>query len=290
MHEKDSSLEGGTAADRHVAVEYSSDGEWACHLLAFVRAGLAHHEQVQYFADSTDPGRVVRTLTERGVDAASAVRRGQLVVTTADETYLAGARFDPDAMMGVWHQAVDAAAAQGFNGLRAIGEMSWGGRGIVGADRLLEYELRIHHEVFEQAPLRAWCFYDRRLLPRTTLDVLGEAHLARAAAADPGETPVLTAAPLEARPGFRLAGSAGYESRQVVVSAAAALSASPAESLTLDLSALDHLDIAALADIVSAARHRPAAAPVRLLGAPAAVHRMLQLFPELRAGLEVAES
>ncbi|MEU3364090.1 MEDS domain-containing protein [Streptomyces pseudogriseolus] len=289
MHEKNSSLEGGTAADRHVAVEYSSDDEWACHLLAFVRAGFARDEQVQYFADSTDPGRVTRTLTERGVDAASAVRRGQLVVTTADETYLAGARFDPDAMMGVWHESVDAAAAQGFNGLRAIGEMSWGGRGIVGAERLLEYELRIHHEVFEQAPPRAWCFYDRRLLPRTTLGVLREAHLSRAAAADPGETPVLSAAPLTARPGFRLAGSAGYECRQVVASAAAALAASPAESLTLDLSALDHLDIAALADIVSAARRRPADAPVRLLGVPAAVHRMLQLFPELRAGLEVAE-
>ncbi|MFE6412490.1 MEDS domain-containing protein [Streptomyces sp. NPDC057837] len=289
MHEKDLSPEGGTAADRHVAVEYSSDDEWACHLLAFVEAGLVRDEQVQYFADSTDPARVLRTLTERGVDAASAVRRGQLVVATADETYLTGARFDPDAMVGLWHEAVDAAAAQGFNGLRAIGEMSWGGRGIVGAERLLEYELRIHHEVFEQIPLRAWCFYDRRLLPRTTLDVLREAHLSRAAA-DPGETPVLTAAPLEARPGFRLAGSAGYESRDVVVSAAAALSASPAESLTLDLSALDHADIATLADIVSAARRRPAVAPVRLLGAPATVHRMLQLFPELRAGLEVAES
>ncbi|MFE6199354.1 MEDS domain-containing protein [Streptomyces sp. NPDC057838] len=289
MNEKDSPPEGGTAADRHVAVEYSSDDEWACRLLAFVEAGLARDEQVRYFADATDPGRVMRTLTERGVDAASAVRRGQLVVTTADETYLTGARFDPDAMVGLWYEALDAAAAQGFDGLRAIGEMSWGGRDIAGADRLLEYELRIHHEVFEQIPLRAWCFYDRRLLPRTTLDVLREAHLT-AAAADPGGTAVCSAAPLPARPGFRLAGSAGYESRHVVASAAAALSASPAERLTLDLSALDHLDVAALVEIVSAARRRPPVAPLRVLGAPAAVHRMLQLFPELRAGLEVAEA
>ncbi|TFE48605.1 hypothetical protein E3E14_17835 [Streptomyces sp. ICN441] len=276
-----------TAADRHVAVEYSSDDEWAGHLLAFVRAGLERDEQVQYFADVTDPGVVTRTLTERGVDAVSAVRRGQLMVATAHETYLAGSRFDPDAMVGLWHEAVDAAAARGFSGLRAIGEMSWGGRDIAGADRLLEYELRIHHEVFAQLPLRAWCFYDRRLLSGAELDVLREAHLTRTACG-PSEKTVLSAVPLKTLPGFRLVGSVGYESRHVVASVAAAIAASPVGDLTLDLSALGHLDIAALADIVSAARRRPAGTPVRLLGAPAAVHRMMQLFPELRAGLEVA--
>ncbi|WP_063760072.1 MEDS domain-containing protein [Streptomyces sp. NRRL S-1022] len=115
------SPDGATAAYRHVAVEYSSDDEWAGHLVDFVRAGLMAGEQVQYLADATDPGLVTRTLTHRGVDAAAAVRRGQLVVVTADETYLAGSRFDPDAMIGVWCQAVDGAAAQGFRGLRAIG-------------------------------------------------------------------------------------------------------------------------------------------------------------------------
>lgn len=54
--------------------------------------------------------------------------------------------------------------------------------------------------------------------------------------------------------------------------------------------ALGHPDVAALADIASAARRRPAGKPVRLLGAPDAVHRILQLFPELRVGLEVAAS
>ncbi|GGW68865.1 hypothetical protein GCM10010503_52550 [Streptomyces lucensis JCM 4490] len=288
MHRACPSASGGAAADRHVAVEYSSDDEWAGHLVVFVRAGLGRGEQVQYFADATDPGLVTRTLADRGVDAASAVRRGQLVVTTADETYLAGARFDPDVMTGLWQEAVDAAAAQGFRGLRAIGEMSWGARRIAGAERLLEYELRIHHEVFERLPLTAWCFYDRRLLARDDLEVLAHAHLARwGTGAAPGGGPGLSAAPLTGAPGFRLAGSAGYEGRRVVASAAAALAASPAERVTLDLSVLDHLDIAALADIADAARRRPTGTPVRLVGAPPALHRMVELFPELGEGLEV---
>ncbi|WP_240926412.1 MEDS domain-containing protein [Streptomyces sp. JB150] len=273
-----------------MAVEYSSDEEWAGHLVAFVRAGLEQGEQMRYFSDATEPDRVTRTLMDRGVDAAAAVRRGQLVVATADETYLAGGRFDPDMMVGLWHEAVAAAAAQGFRGLRAIGEMSWGGRDISGVGRLLEYELRIHHEVFERLPLRAWCFYDRRLLPRDDLSVLVGAHVKRSAAGSAGHgRRGLSAAPLTGPPGFRWEGSAGYESRRVVDSAAAALAASPVRDITLDLSGLDHLDIATLARIADAARRRPTGPPVRVLGAPPALHRMLRLFPELGAGLEVAE-
>ncbi|MEU3957780.1 MEDS domain-containing protein [Streptomyces achromogenes] len=268
-------------------MEYSTDDEWAAHLVPFVRAGFDRGEQVQYFADATDPRIVIRTLAERGLDADSAVRRGQLVVTTADETYLTGARFDPDAMIGLWHRAVETALGQGYGNLRVIGEMSWDTRHIAGAERLLEYELRIHHEVFEQLPLTAWCFYDRRLLAPDALDVLTGAHLTRAGAAPRSHSRLgLSVVPLVGRPGFRLSGSAGYESRRVAASASAALAAWPAQDITLDLSSLDHLDVAALADIAHAARRRPSGAPLRLVGAPPALHRMLELFPELRVGLQ----
>ncbi|MFI7388416.1 MEDS domain-containing protein [Streptomyces sp. NPDC049813] len=278
---------GGAAEDRHVAVEYSTDAEWAAHLVPFVRAGFDRGEQVQYFADATEPGRVVRTLADAGLDVDSAVRRGQLVVTTADETYLSGSRFDPDAMIGLWGRAVEDAHAQGYGNLRVIGEMSWGTRQITGAERLLEYELRIHHEVFEPLPLTAWCFYDRRLLAPEALDVLTDAHLTRAGAAPrPHARPELAVTPLAGRPGFRLSGSAGYESRRVTAAASAALAASPAQDLTLDLSSLDHLDVAALTDIAHAARRRPFGTPLRVVGAPPALHRMLDLFPELGTDLQ----
>jgi ABC-type transporter Mla MlaB component len=287
MHTVGGSHDGEAAAHRHVAVEYSTDDEWASHLVPFVRAGFDRGDQVQYFADATDPRLVMRTLADRGIDADSAVRRGQLVVTTADETYLSGNRFDPDAMIGLWGRAVEAALGQGYGNLRVVGEMSWGARQLTGVERLLEYELRIHHEVFEQLPLTAWCFYDRRLLAPDALDVLTGAHLTRAGAV-PGSRarPGLSVTPLAGRPGFRLSGSAGYESRRAAASAAAALAASPARDLTLDLSGLDHLDVAALADIARAARRRPSGTPPRLVGAPPGLHRILELFPELKAGLQ----
>ncbi|MCS0604332.1 MEDS domain-containing protein [Streptomyces sp. LP11] len=279
----------GPAAERHTAVVFSTDAEWAEHLVAFVRTGLERAEQVQYFADTTDPGQVMRTLGEHGIDAASAARHGRLVVTTASRTYLAGPRFDPDAVVGLWFEAHAAALAQGHSGLRAIGEMSWGARETAGAERLLEYELRMHHEVFDRIPLTAWCFYDRRLFPAESLKAVLGAHLTRLGpdeGADAG--PALTVAPLADRPGFRLSGSAGYESRAVTASAAAAVAGSTSPAITLDLSALDHLEVAALAEIAHAAMRRPGPEPVRLLGAPASLIRMLDVFPELATGLEVA--
>ncbi|MFE5729644.1 MEDS domain-containing protein [Streptomyces sp. NPDC056528] len=289
MHGASTTAGARTAADKHTSVVFSTDAEWADHLVSFVRAGLRDGEQVQYFADGTAPELVTRALTRHGVDAVSAVRRGQLVVTTAAETYLAGPCFDPDAMVGLWHEAVASAEAHGYTGLRAIGEMSWGARDVAGAERLLEYELRIHHEVFDPLPLTAWCFYDRRLLPRDVLDVLVGAHLTRRGAPDPSpRTPALRVAPLADRPGLRLEGTAGYESRRVTASAAAAVSGSPAERMTLDLTRLDHLDVAALADIARAAVRRPSPVPVRIVGAPPSLTRMLELFPELNRGLEVA--
>ncbi|MFF9088557.1 MEDS domain-containing protein [Streptomyces sp. NPDC014991] len=289
MHATSANASGEAAADRHAAVAYSTDAEWADHLVSLVRAGFDQGEQVQYFADATAPDLVTRTLVGRGIDATSAVRRGQLIVTTAAETYLAGDRFAPDAMISLWRQAVQAAASQGYRRLRAIGEMSWGTRATAGTERLLEYELRIHHEVFEQLPLRAYCFYDRRLVPPDDLEVLAAAHLARSgSAACPGGEPALSVAPLAGPPGFRLSGSAGWENRRVTASAAAALSASPAEDVTLDLSALDHLDVAALSDIARAALRRPSDTPVRIVGAPPALQRMLELFPELGAGIATA--
>lgn len=274
-------------AGRHSSVVFADDQEWAGHLCAFVRGGLEQGEEIKYFADTTDPERVLRALTEAGIDAVAAVRRGQLSVSTAAQTYLGGTGFDPDAMIGLWQDAVEAAAARGYGGLRAIGEMSWGARDIPGVDRLLEYELRIHHEVFERLPLTAWCFYDRRLMSDDYVDVLAGAHLT--SRGDPVGEPVLRVAPLADRPGLRMSGSAGYDTRDVVAAAAAAVRGMPTQRVELDLADLRHLDAASLAALADAAAGRPADTPLRVRQAPPSLRRLLRLFPEFGSAVEVLD-
>lgn len=276
-----------SAAGRHSSVVFSDDRQWAEHLCAFVRTGLEQGEQVQYFADATDPERVMGALADAGIDAADAVARGQLSVSTAAQTYLAAGSFDPDTMIGLWHDAVEASFAQGHRGLRAIGEMSWSARDIAGADRLLEYELRIHREVFERLPLTAWCFYDRRLLSEAYVNVLAGAHLMHrgGAVADP----VLHVAPLADRPGFLMSGSAGYDTRSIVAAAAAAVRGASAQQVELDLTALRHLDAASLAALADAATARPGGGPLLIRRPPPSLRRLLDLFPALGAAVEVLD-
>ncbi|CAL9278961.1 MULTISPECIES: MEDS domain-containing protein [unclassified Streptomyces] len=276
------------APGHHASVVYADDDAWAGHLTAFVRTGLAEGARVWYCADTTAPEYVLRTLTDRDVDAASAVRRGQLTVTTADETYLTCRCFDPDAAITLWHDAVEAALAAGYRRLHTMGEMAWAARATAGADRLLEYELRTHHEVFDRLPLTTWCLYDRRLMPADDIAVLAGAHPTRIGAPLPdGSSAGLRAGPLTDRPGFRLSGSAGYESRRVTDSVAAALAASTADRVTLDLGDLRHLDMNTLVAFAGAAARRPSDTPLRVTGAPLSAERILGLFPELRTCLEV---
>ncbi|WP_327267934.1 MEDS domain-containing protein [Streptomyces sp. NBC_01218] len=271
----------------HHSVVFSDDRQWAEHLAAVVRGGLEKGEQVQYFADTTAPERVLRALTDAGIDAAGAVSRGQLSVSVAAQTYLAGSRFDPDAMIGLWFDVAEAARASGYPGLRAIGEMSWGARDVTGADRLLEYELRIHHEVFARLPLKAWCFYDRRLLTDAYVGMLAGAHLTHEG--EPYAEPALRVAPLADRPGLALSGSAGYDTRDAVASAAAAVSGSTVQPMELDLAGLRHLDSASLAVLAEAAAVRPGGTRLRMRQAPPAVRRLLRLFPELDSMVEVVD-
>ncbi|HWU06630.1 MAG TPA: MEDS domain-containing protein [Streptomyces sp.] len=272
---------------RHSSVVFSDDRQWAEHLAVFVRAGLGKGERILYFADTTAPGRVLRALTDAGIDAEGAVARGQLSVSAAAQTYLAGSGFDPDEMIGLWFDATREASASGYRGLRAVGEMSWGARGITGADRLLEYELRIHEEVFAHLPLTAWCFYDRRLMCDEYVSVLADAHLTHRGEPHPG--PALRVSPLVDRPGLLMSGSAGYDTRDAVAAAAAALSGAAAPQMELDLAALRHIDAASLALLADAAAGRRDGPPLKVRQAPSPVRRLLQLFPELDSVVEVVD-
>ncbi|MFE9823417.1 MEDS domain-containing protein [Streptomyces sp. NPDC005791] len=272
---------------RHSSVVFSDDRQWADHLAAFVRSGLQKCEQVRYFADTTAPERVMRALTDAGIDAAGAVTRGQLSVSVAAQTCLACSGFDPDAMIGMWFEAADAACAAGYRGLRAIGEMSWGARDIAGADRLLEYELRVHEEVFARLPLTAWCFYDRRLMTDEYVGLLASAHLTHRG--EPHAGPALRVTPLADRPGLRMSGSAGYDTRDTVAAAAAVISGASDRQRELDLAALRHIDAASLAVLADAAAGQPGGSPLKVWQAPSPLRRLLQLFPELSSVVEVVD-
>ena len=133
-------------------------------LTAYIGAGLRDNDRILYFGPGGD---------ELGF--ADARERGQLRLSTAEQSYLASGRFDPEATMAGWRDETALARAAGYRGLRAIGDMSWAVRPVPGADRLAWYEANVNR-VFADGDAMAICLYDRRLFEPDQLRRLTWSH------------------------------------------------------------------------------------------------------------------
>ncbi|MQS09549.1 MEDS domain-containing protein [Streptomyces alkaliphilus] len=283
--------------DNHLSAVFSDDAARDAHMVRFLRPAFERGERMEYFTEATPPETVLRVLEDHGLDATGARERGQLSVVAARDAYLSDGPFDPDRMVEQWHRSVREAERAGFGGLRAVGEMSWYGRGVPGSERLLEYELRIHREVFERLPsLAAMCLYDRRLMTDADVALLDGVHPEhRRIGKERIPPPTLRVVPLEGRAGVALGGEVNHSVRHVVAGVAAALACSdtpgtrgtPGEEVVeLDLSELEHIDLDGTVRLVSAATREPGRRLV-VVDPPPCLLRLLDIFPELNAALEV---
>ncbi|MEU3510996.1 MEDS domain-containing protein, partial [Streptomyces longwoodensis] len=148
----------------HVCLAFADDAGQRHFLSQYLADGLRQGERVLYFGDRNAPDEVLGWLPAVGVDPGPLIARGQLAVTTADDSYLASGAFDPDAMVAVLREEVAASLAAGWTGFRVSGEMGWALRGVPGADRLAEYETKVN-AVFAEGRSSAVCQYDARLGP-----------------------------------------------------------------------------------------------------------------------------
>ena len=92
-------------------------------MAAFVRGGVLGTEKVLYFTDTAPAEQVFGFLRGHGLDPDPYAARGQLVVTTAGQSYLAGGDFDPDRMVATLENETTQALAEGYRGLRATDEL-----------------------------------------------------------------------------------------------------------------------------------------------------------------------
>jgi anti-anti-sigma factor len=235
---------------------------------AYVRDGLARGEKVHYFSDGPPPASLAAELAD-----GAPVRPGQLTVTSADESYLAGGRFDPDRMIALLVDAVAESAAQGYRGCRLTGEMSWWRRGIPGSDRLAEYERRVQ-PIFDEGAAVGLCQYDRRVFA-PALDTFVDAHPGQVEPL-PDYADTLVRITRSAAPrGLRLTGEVDLSNHEALGRLLAARAAGDDGDLHVDVSTLMFVDVQGLRTLVRAAAelrgdrrlvlHRPSAAIRRVL-------------------------
>jgi anti-anti-sigma factor len=138
-----------------------------------LHGGLRSQQKVIYAGD--EPEMVLSRLARYGVDTRDALESGQLVAVTPEGSYLAGGSFDAESTLAHWHVEKARSRAEGYRGMRVVGDMSWATRRMPGAERLGWYEAQIN-TVFTDGYVMGICAYDRRLFNPLLLRRLALAH------------------------------------------------------------------------------------------------------------------
>ncbi|MFY1632098.1 MEDS domain-containing protein [Solwaraspora sp. WMMB335] len=245
---------GAIGAGDHACLTFSDQEERLDLVAAFVRGGLRAGHKVVCWTDSVSPDELTGELHDRAVRPGSALRRGQLRISTAADSLLGGAH-DAASMVETLTGEVRQAGREGYPGLRITADMCWATRPLTSAEQLLEFETRVT-DLFAHGQLCLICQYDRERFDAVTLAFAARAHPKTVAAQVYLEHPLLRICRQYSPGGVRIAGELDFRHADV-------LELALAESLRIDrhvrvnLAALDYIDGACAAIIVAAARSLP---------------------------------
>ncbi len=165
----------GVGPGAHVCAIYETDEERHALLATYVRDGLRLRQRVGCLADERLGALIVGCLAEEGIDARAFVASGQLVMRDSADAFLRGGIFDSDRAIALLEVEAERAAAEGWEALRIVTEMTGAFLAAAGGQSLVEYESRAS-DVLPTRGAVAICLYDlRRVDPRTLLELL-EAH------------------------------------------------------------------------------------------------------------------
>ncbi|WP_162907467.1 MEDS domain-containing protein [Allorhizocola rhizosphaerae] len=256
----------------------TDDESWLVVAADYVSDGLQLRHKIILCTDMLRPEALIAGLEYLGVaNVWQAQADGQLEVMTAEQSYLAAGRFDPEETITAWAGEIDMARRQGYAALRMVGDMGWALRPAAGVEPLARYEVQINR-VFAQGHAMAVCLYDRRLFTTSELAALVAAHPATATCPPPSDwEPTLRMRYLEGQVGARLSGEVDVSNRQAVAAMLSHLldhlAAADAE-VVLDLSELRLIDGATAALLVRTVQKR---ANLRLVGRSQPVAALMDL-------------
>ena len=160
----------------HVCVAYQTAGEQLAVAVHYIAQGLERKEQCLYAADSQRALEEFSTaLANAGVDVTTVIRNGSLLLLTKDRAHLLGGRFDPERMLHMLSERVEAALNAGYVGLRTCGDMSWLLDEAPGSEQVVEYEALLN-EFFRSVRATGMCQYDVSRLSPAVLNHALETH------------------------------------------------------------------------------------------------------------------
>jgi len=131
-------------AGDHLCLIYETEEERRNILIPFIRQGLEKNEKILYIADKTPAENIVERLLIQGFQVQPYLEKGQFQILEARDYCLTNGEFRPEDKIKKLEKAYEKALAEGYAGLRIIGEMTWVLSGIPGSGRLIEYEIKLN--------------------------------------------------------------------------------------------------------------------------------------------------
>jgi hypothetical protein len=234
-----------------------------------VVAGLDAGEKVMVFTAALLPVAVRAGLHARGV---TVPQDRQVQVLPAREAYLPSGRFEPPRMLDSLAGRIDQATADGFAGLRLVGDMTWALDRPAGVEQLAGYEAHVNQLYLDGRALGI-CLYDRRAFRADLLRQVAEAHPTMTSpGAEADWAPLLRIRRTADPYGLRLTGDADLSNRRALA-AALDQQPDPATPILIDVTELRFADAGTAGLLGRLALQAPAG--VHLTGARAVVETVL---------------
>lgn len=160
----------------HMCLLYDNDDDYREVMVPFVRQGIEQNQRVLFVTGQRTADAIFESLIgDDSFPLQTAIDSGQLKTLSEKRAYFRDGVFDPDEMIARIEAETEEAIAAGYSALRVTGEMSWALGGVTGADRLVEYEIKVD-DFYPHSRALALCCYDmRRFDPDVVLGVL-QAH------------------------------------------------------------------------------------------------------------------
>ncbi len=159
----------GQDVDRpgHICAFFTSREQEYETLIPYFKQGVEAGEQVVNVIDASRMNDHRTRLSAGGLP----MDDGRVAVSSSEETYLAGGRFDMTRMVAFVTDAVAAAAIDGRR-VRTAGWMDWLHEDAPGTERAMEYEARMN-KLVPQFDCTFVCVYDlSRLSGETVVDIM----------------------------------------------------------------------------------------------------------------------
>ena len=165
-----------TALPRHQCLIYKGSPSRQLPAIAAVLQNKLNENYRCLYLDSPSMVAAMQSkLATIGVDVLDELDKTSLVLSSERDQIVEG-RFDADRMMQKLEAALQHALDDGFEGLWAVGDMSWEAGFHTAFGTLLDYEWRLEEFFRKHSQIQGICQYHADTLPRANLNVGVLAH------------------------------------------------------------------------------------------------------------------